>query len=202
MVFNGQKIGFTHLTIRPAPGNRYEIRSEAAIVLHFLGLEKKINLKSHDVVNDNLTLEHFSYDYNIDQSQLKLSGKVEGNQLRVTIISGGKPAEQVFPLPEKLYPASAIALYPSLRGLALGIPTRVVNGLVYSEELKGFLYHSWAESHVGGAWLPIDPTFGQLAVDATHIKLLEGEKLSDLLPLIDWVGKIRVRVLAVEHRNP
>lgn len=81
---------------------------------------------------------------------------------------------------------------------SLGIPTRVTNGLVYSAELEGFLYHTWAESHVGAGWLPVDPTFGQVGADATHIKLLDGERPSDLLPLVDIVGRLRLRIEAVE----
>jgi transglutaminase-like putative cysteine protease len=81
---------------------------------------------------------------------------------------------------------------------SLGIPTKVTNGLVYSQELEGFLYHTWAESYVGDGWLPVDPTFGQVGVDATHIKLLEGERPSDLLPLVDIVGKIRLEILAIQ----
>ena len=84
----------------------------------------------------------------------------------------------------------------------IGIPTRVVNGLAYSEELKGFLFHSWAESYVEGGWIPVDPTFGQSVADATHIKLLEGETLADLIPLIEWVGRVKIRVLALEHGAP
>lgn len=79
---------------------------------------------------------------------------------------------------------------------SLGIPTRVTNGLVYSQELEGFLYHTWAESYVGSGWLPVDPTFGQIGVDATHIKLLDGDRLADLLPLVDIVGKIRLEILS------
>ncbi len=82
---------------------------------------------------------------------------------------------------------------------ALGIPTRVVNGLAYSEELQGFLYHSWNESLVGGTWLPVDPTFGQVGVDATHIKLLEGESSAELMPLVDVVGRIKARVIALDE---
>ena len=81
---------------------------------------------------------------------------------------------------------------------ALGIPTRVVNGLAYSEELKGFLYHSWNESLIGGTWLSVDPTFGQVGVDATHIKLLEGESTAELMPLVDIVGRIRATILSLE----
>jgi hypothetical protein len=38
--------------------------------------------------------------------------------------------------------------------------------------------------------------------DATHIKLVEGENLAELMPLMDWVGKVKIRVLAVEHQKP
>ena len=41
----------------------------------------------------------------------------------------------------------------------------------------------------------VDPTFGQPVADATHLKLVEGESISDLLPLLDWVGKVRIDVL-------
>jgi hypothetical protein len=443
IVFNGEKIGFTRFTIRPAAGQpaRYEIHSEASFVLRFLGIEKKVNLKALDVVGDDLTLVEFAYDYRIDESELKVTGRREPERLVATIVSGGEPNEQRLPVEGKLYPSSVIALYPVVHGLELGreyryrvysgelqaladvsqrvaahetsklfegsafkvetsmsgkrvttwidhrgrpvfelalhgamisaledagtarryvalaslnkqesliefsmvrpdmpiekprdvsalkvalrgldrmppsdaaqrctphgseiacemrragaedgakpaaeapharylqpsltvqsnnsairrvageivagsatpqeriarlvrwlqenvekapidvfsaldvlqqrkaecqghaylytafaraagIPTRIVNGLVYSEDLKGFLYHSWSESLVGAHWIAVDPTFGQTAADATHIKLLEGESLADLMPLIDWVGKLKIRVLAVEH---
>ena len=80
---------------------------------------------------------------------------------------------------------------------ASGIPTRVANGLVYSAELKGFAYHAWNESLIDGAWIAIDPMFGQLQADATHLKLLYGENLGDLAPLAAWIGATRVEVLEV-----
>jgi len=78
---------------------------------------------------------------------------------------------------------------------ALGVPTRVVNGLVYSPEYEGFLYHTWAESLVDSSWRAVDPTFNQSRADATHIALVRGETLTDLTPLVDWVGNTRIRVL-------
>ncbi len=63
---------------------------------------------------------------------------------------------------------------------ALDVPTRVVNGLVYSSEYQGFLYHTWAESLVDSGWRAVDPTFNQSRADATHIALVRGETLSDL----------------------
>jgi len=85
---------------------------------------------------------------------------------------------------------------------SLEIPTRVVNGLVYSEQFKGFLYHSWSESLVDDRWQAVDPMFDQPAADATHITVVEGESAADLLPLIDWVGKVRIRIMAVEPAAP
>ena len=39
-------------------------------------------------------------------------------------------------------------LFTALARVA-GIPTKVVNGLVYSEDYGGFLYHAWPEVFVG-----------------------------------------------------
>jgi hypothetical protein len=87
-------------------------------------------------------------------------------------------------------------LYVSL-ARAAGVPTRFVSGLVYAEG-KGFLYHSWAESYVG-YWLPVDPTFGEVPANATHIKLAEGDSPADLAPLGGIIGTVRARVVAVKY---
>jgi len=81
---------------------------------------------------------------------------------------------------------------------SLGIPTRVVNGLVYLEEANGFFYHTWNESLLGTAWLPVDPTFGQVGADATHVKLIEGETSLELAPLLDVIGRVQARVISYE----
>jgi len=86
-------------------------------------------------------------------------------------------------------------LYASL-ARAAGIPTRFVSGLVYVPG-KGFLYHSWAESFAG-EWLGVDPTFGQVPADATHIKLVEGDSSDEMAAIAGFVGKVSVRV--VEQR--
>ena len=73
---------------------------------------------------------------------------------------------------------------------ASGIPTRIVNGLVYSKEYEGFLYHAWPEVFVG-EWRAMDPTFGQDRADATHIKLTQN---SDENPfrMMEFVGKVSI----------
>ena len=76
---------------------------------------------------------------------------------------------------------------------ALGIPTRIVNGIAYSADHGGFLYHTWNEAWIAGrGWQPVDATFGQPHADATHVKLLEGETAAELLPLVNLVGRVRV----------
>jgi hypothetical protein len=443
IVFNGEKIGFTHFTIaRQADTENYEIRSEASFVLRFLGISKRVQLRSHDVIAADLTLADFAYEYQIDGSELRLTGRRRDGELTATIVTGGVPTEQRLQVEGKLYPSSVIALYPVLHGLeigrehayrvysgetqsvaevtqrvtgyqqselflgnafrvetamrgqrvttwigpdgrpafelalrgvmisyledsvsatrylalaslnkkeslveyslvrpdrpiadprsvsalrvalsgtdrappsdawqrcvserrefdceirrsgltepgaeplpeklrarylqpsisvqstdpsirrladsivggagspderiarilrwldenirkspvdvfsaldvlqqgeaecqghaylytalarAAGVPTRMVNGLVYSRDFDGFLFHSWTESLVGARWQAVDPTFGQASADATHIKLVEGETLAELVPLTEWVGKVKIRVLEVEH---
>jgi transglutaminase-like putative cysteine protease len=83
-------------------------------------------------------------------------------------------------------------LYTTL-ARAAGIPTRFVSGLVYLPG-KGFLYHSWAESHAGD-WLAVDPTFGQLPADVTHLKLVEGDTPDDLGKLAAFVGLLGATVI-------
>jgi transglutaminase-like putative cysteine protease len=76
---------------------------------------------------------------------------------------------------------------------ASGIPARIVNGIVYSAEHGGFLYHTWNEAWIAGrGWQPVDATFGQAHADATHLKLIEGEQPGDLLPLVALVGRIKI----------
>lgn len=78
---------------------------------------------------------------------------------------------------------------------AVGIPTRMAAGIVYSEQVTGnpaFYYHAWPEIFLG-EWVPIDPTFGQFPADATHVKLVEGE-LDQQLSLLRVVGNLKVDV--------
>jgi transglutaminase-like putative cysteine protease len=80
---------------------------------------------------------------------------------------------------------------------ALGMPTRVVNGVVYSAEHGGFLYHTWNEVWLGGAgWRPVDATFGQPLADATHVALAVGETPAEIAPLAAMVGRARVAAIA------
>ncbi len=84
---------------------------------------------------------------------------------------------------------------------ALGIPTRIVNGIAYSADHGGFLYHTWNEAWIAGrGWRPVDATFGQAHADATHVKLIEGETAAELVPLAGLVGRLRVESVAALAR--
>ncbi|MGI9533858.1 MAG: transglutaminase-like domain-containing protein [Thermodesulfobacteriota bacterium] len=74
---------------------------------------------------------------------------------------------------------------------SIGIPTKVVLGLLYLE--GRFYYHAWNEVYIG-YWVPVDSTFGQFPVDATHIKLLEGD-ISKSPEILRVVGKINLEII-------
>jgi len=57
-------------------------------------------------------------------------------------------------------------------GRALGIPTRTIIGLAYTEEhAPAFALHAWNEVLLDNVWHAIDPTWNQTTVDATHLRL-------------------------------
>jgi len=87
-------------------------------------------------------------------------------------------------------------LYTAL-ARAAGIPTRFVSGIVYVDG-KGFLYHSWAESYAG-RWLAVDPTFGQVPADATHVKLAEGDSPGEMAAIAGMVGRVQGKIVEEKY---
>ena len=124
VVFNGDKIGFTRRTLRPAADGLWEIESEAAIRLRFLGVDKRVNLRALDRVRPDLTLASFRYEHEIDGSPLKVSGNADGKKLSLTIEATGSKEQRTLSLSEPLYPSSALSYLPVLRGLAVGRSAR------------------------------------------------------------------------------
>lgn len=58
---------------------------------------------------------------------------------------------------------------------SVGIPTKLITGLVYVGGGEGvFGYHQWVEVWMGKGWVAMDPTFGQDVADPTHIKFTQG----------------------------
>ncbi len=65
---------------------------------------------------------------------------------------------------------------------SIGIPTKYVTGITYSDLMGSWQGHAWAETYIGGKWAAADPTWLELgSVDATHIRYFEG-------PETEWNG--------------
>jgi transglutaminase-like putative cysteine protease len=80
---------------------------------------------------------------------------------------------------------------------AVGVPARVVIGLIYVDELEGFGYHMWDEVYVNKRWVALDPSWNQTDVDAVHIKLAETSldgvsPFEAFLPLVRVMGKLSI----------
>jgi hypothetical protein len=87
---------------------------------------------------------------------------------------------------------------------AVGVPARVVIGLIYvsDKEIEGFGYHMWDEVFVNNRWVAIDPAWGQTIVDAVHIKLsdtsLDGvAPFEAFLPIIAVAGKLTIEPIEI-----
>lgn len=88
-------------------------------------------------------------------------------------------------------------------GRALGIPTRVVDGLVYIDEYAGrtnvFVPHAWAQAWVDGRWRSYDAALH--GFDAGHIALSTGQ--GDPWRFYAGFNTLgRVRVVSVEPLRP
>jgi hypothetical protein len=78
---------------------------------------------------------------------------------------------------------------------AVGLPSRVAIGLVWSDENAGFFYHAWPEVLIGNGWRRLDPTLDQPEADATHLKLLNGG-IAEWPRVLPFLGRLQIRVLA------
>lgn len=80
---------------------------------------------------------------------------------------------------------------------AVGIPARPVTGLMYADGQRPFFaWHEWAEIHDGSQWISVDPAWDQVLVDATHIRLQDGQQDSSWLNLMG--GGLKLKVVEVK----
>jgi hypothetical protein len=100
----------------------------------------------------------------------------------------------------------AVLLAAMLR--AKEIPSRVAVGLVYAESQQAFAGHMWTEALVDGHWMPLDATLGLGGIGCGHIKLADsglsddhGAPLAVFVPLVDLLGRIRIRPVEIQDRS-
>jgi hypothetical protein len=74
---------------------------------------------------------------------------------------------------------------------ALGLPARTAVGLVYVN--GAFFYHAWPEVWLG-EWVAMDPTFGQVPADASHIRFVVGG-LAEQVEILRLIGNLDIEVL-------
>jgi hypothetical protein len=72
-----------------------------------------------------------------------------------------------------------------------GLPTRLVQGLVY---VNGYFYfHAWPEVWFDN-WVPVDPSLAQFPADVTHIPLRQGT-LNEITTFVNDLKKLNIEIM-------
>ena len=91
-------------------------------------------------------------------------------------------------------------------GRALGIPSRVVTGLVYADEFEDqkdvLVYHMWTQFYIDDQWVNLDSALGLVKCPADRITFsvdsLEEDTIASVLPLMELINNLKVTVQTVE----
>ena len=95
-------------------------------------------------------------------------------------------------------------------GRAVGIPTRVVTGLLYVPEIAGqrdvLGFHMWTQFWIAGKWIDLDAAWNQVDVDPTHLALstqsLQHGSIGSLISSVMLkVDTLRVSIIDTEPRQ-
>ena len=66
------------------------------------------------------------------------------------------------------------------------------------DDAQAFGPHAWNEVVVNGLWQPVDATWAQAEIDATHIRISLAE---DPIQIFDVLGQVAFELLAVERER-
>jgi len=74
---------------------------------------------------------------------------------------------------------------------SVGVPTRFVYGMAYTNTEHDWVSHAWAEVYFeGSGWVPFDVTYGQLGwIDPSHVKLSISDDSTDPTVIYSWEAK-------------
>ena len=83
---------------------------------------------------------------------------------------------------------------------AAGIPARTVSGFIYGEtSVYCFGGHAWCEVEVDGHWHPVDPSWGETMINATHIRISSDRPSAEELEI--YMGGLKFRVISVTDKK-
>ncbi len=120
-----------------------------------------------------------------------VSGYIENRSLSVGYASAAEVAAS------KVGDCTEFAVLTASMCRAIGIPARVVSGLVYVKAFGGrenvFGGHVWVEAYVGDKWIGLDATRMSKGFDASHIALAIGNgEPADFLNLAATLGQFKI----------
>ena len=123
--------------------------------------------------------------------------------VRKVLVYGLEPTDLI----DVVGTVAVIAVLTAAMCRAVGIPARVVSGLIYAENLAGqknvFGGHAWAEAWVGGVWIGLDATRSPQGYGPGHITLSRGNgNPADFLNLVNVLGGFRIEKVTIQPLPP
>ncbi len=87
-------------------------------------------------------------------------------------------------------------------GRVLGIPTRVVSGLVYADDFEGkkdvMVYHMWTQFYLDGDWVNLDSALGLEECSADRIAFsadsMEEDTMTSVIPIMELLNNLKVTI--------
>jgi hypothetical protein len=129
-----------------------------------------------------------------------VSGYIENRNLSVGYATAAEVAAS------KVGDCTEFAVLTASMCRAIGIPARVVSGLVYVKAFGGrenvFGGHMWVEAYVGDKWIGLDATKTPKGFDAGHIALAIGNgDPADFLNLVATLGRFKIDKVVIKDGN-
>lgn len=114
------------------------------------------------------------------QKALRIERWVHANMKRGTFTEAFASADEV--ARTRVGDCTEHAVLAAAMCRAVGVPSRLVMGLAYVEQLQALVPHMWLEAWIAGRWYGLDPTLGRGSLPATHIKISH-HSWNDVTPL-------------------
>ena len=91
-------------------------------------------------------------------------------------------------------------------GRVLGIPSRVVTGLVYADEFEDkkdvLVYHMWTQFYIDHEWVNLDAALGLVKCPADRIAFsvdsMEEDLMASVMPVMELINNLKVTIKSAE----